>query len=602
MCNQHRAWRLTMRQTAFYAVLPVLLSCVRARGQLADVVGGGLVNPDSFMRLVRLRQLLADPVQSHVVMRDGSGLGTVIHWSHLIDSLICLAATPLTLFIPLHDALHVVAVLFGPLSMAAAGVAIAWAAAPFVDRGWLWLAPVGLVAAQAVVTYGIPGVVHHHVPAVVVAIMTAGWAGRICLGGGLRHGGWRLGGWAAVGIWLTPETLVTSMMAFGTVWVAWIVVPHGRRIAMSVRDTGVTFLAVVALAWLVDPPHGGYTIETADRLSIVFVALGAALAAIGAVVLLTDEITDRPAQRLAVTGCAAIMILATWTALFPCLSQVTRSLMGAEEWQAMLGDVSEMQPLTTLSEWLGHALSGSIATALAAWIAWRRSDAVLWFVALCAAALVVLGWMQVRFAAYPETLAAAMLPVGLTLLSRHAVQWPALRQAAVRMALVAAFLLGPLAGHLPGITSPARAAQAEVRKCTLSKGVALLEGVPPQVVLTDVNDAPELLYRTGMRTVGSLYHRNPAGFMRLRSAWRTQANGAVPAAFTVANVGLVLFCPQPVRSPLLRGAPDDTVMDRLARNDPPAWLLRLRHDAASGYTLFKVQPRLVTSQTSGGPL
>ena len=49
-----------------------------------------------------------------------------------------------------------------------------------------------------------------------------------------------------------------------------------------------------------------------------------------------------------------------------------------------------------------------------------------------------------------------------------------------------------------------------------------------QVVLTDVNKSPELQYRSEIVTVGSLYHRNPAGFMRLRAAWRSQDAEAVP--------------------------------------------------------------------------
>lgn len=64
-------------------------------------------------------------------------------------------AIPFLPFTAPDTALHLAAALVGPLSTAGLAVAIAWAAAPFADRAWLWLAPAMIGLAPAVASYGV---------------------------------------------------------------------------------------------------------------------------------------------------------------------------------------------------------------------------------------------------------------------------------------------------------------------------------------------------------------------------------------------------------------------------------------------------------------
>jgi hypothetical protein len=64
---------------------------------------GEVISPDSFMRLVRLRDIVAAHRPLHDVARDASGNGTVLHWSHLLDSFLLVLAAPLGLFLPGHS-------------------------------------------------------------------------------------------------------------------------------------------------------------------------------------------------------------------------------------------------------------------------------------------------------------------------------------------------------------------------------------------------------------------------------------------------------------------------------------------------------------------
>jgi hypothetical protein len=82
------------------------------------------------MRLARLDDRLAAHAPIDVVARDGSGAGTVLYWSHLLDTLLLVLAAPVPPFLGEHEALRWAGVLLGPLSAGLLGMALAWAAAP----------------------------------------------------------------------------------------------------------------------------------------------------------------------------------------------------------------------------------------------------------------------------------------------------------------------------------------------------------------------------------------------------------------------------------------------------------------------------------------
>jgi hypothetical protein len=51
-----------------------------------------------------------------------------------------------------------------------------------------------------------------------------------------------------------------------------------------------------------------------------------------------------------------------------------------------------------------------------------------------------------------------------------------------------------------------------------------------------------LLYRTRILTVGSLYHRNAAAYMRLRDAWRAEPGDTEPEAVRATRARFLLAC------------------------------------------------------------
>src|SRR5690348_252256 len=104
-------------EAAAYFLLAVMLDLVLGLRAPGNVLAGSLLNPDSYMRMVRLRDMLAQHALLDVVPRDGSGDGTLLPWSHLLDALILLLSVPLRAVMSGSQALHGAALALGPIGV-----------------------------------------------------------------------------------------------------------------------------------------------------------------------------------------------------------------------------------------------------------------------------------------------------------------------------------------------------------------------------------------------------------------------------------------------------------------------------------------------------
>ena len=110
-----------------------------------------------------------------------------------------------------------------------------------------------------------------------------------------------------------------------------------------------------------------------------------------------------------------------------------------------------------------------------------------------------------------------------------------------------------------------------------------------QVILADVNDTPEILYRTGLLAVGSLYHSDPEAFLRLRAAWRSSTDGLLPPETVRAtHASLVLFCRNAGHSFIVRDLPRHTLWNWLSRNETPIWLRKVAESQEFGLDSYKI--------------
>jgi hypothetical protein len=575
---------LSLFDAAVYFLVGALLDIVIGLPRLGDVLHGSLLNPDSYMRIVRLREILAQHRLVYVVARDNSGNGTVLAWSHLLDGLILTLAAPLGLFMSEAQAVEWVAIALGPISVGLLCAALVWAVSPIADRQWRWTAPVLAATSLFVAGYGLPGVVHHHVLIAFTIVMSAGWAGRAGYQGATA--GWHMGLWSAVGLWLTPETMPFTLLAYGAVGLAWLWRADQRNYGMALRGAGNGFLLLIATALAIDPPYGGYGDAEVDRLSLVYLVLAAAVCAIGWTLWQLDRLGLSPARRRALGLLAGLCAIGAWIASFPGVVKGPSGLMDAARAQAFFGILSEMQPISTLHDAWADLLDGALAILVAAAIAIRARSPVWAYGALAGVLMLALGASHLRFVTYSIAFAAAMLPVAATYCDRLFER----RAAILRLALLAAFFIGPRAADaLGGSAPPAVAAgAAPLGDCRTQAAVGMLRPYAGKIVMADINDTPELLYRTGVLTVGSAYLPDVASFMRLRDAWRSPPSTDVPETVRTTHAALLLFCPGAGRSRLVADLPPATLWDRLNRNDVPRWLVKLAEEKSSGYALYRL--------------
>ncbi len=581
--------RLGRQELAWSALLPATLAVALNAKLLPAVLAGGLVNPDSYMRLVRLRETVQAGHPIDIVANDSSGGGTLLHWSHLLDSVLCLLAVPFRLFLAPDAALHAAALLFGPLCMAALGVAVAWAAAPFSSPRYRWLGATLAALSPAVGCYAVMGVVHHHAPAVLVTVMAAGWAARLIARHANPQDGLALGAWAGLGIWLTPESAPLTLLSFGALWLVWVSDRRRGDLAAAIRCTGVGFLFTVAAAFVVDPPYGGYAVVVVDRVSIIFVALAVALAVVAFGTILVDRLDQllrlSLPGRIATAAASGSLCLAVWIAAFPMILHGSAALLSPADWHAMFDSIVEMKPISSLGDAVRYLLTGTLAALLLAGLALRHRSLPLAYAALCAVGLLLLARSHIRFAAYPAATAAVLLPVAIDTLERLIPSAQESGRALTRVAGILLFLLVPYGVDLFGT---AQAADRIHRSCDEQDLPALLAPYAGQVVLSDVNLTPALLYRTPVRTVGSLYHRNVPGFIRLRTAWRSLPSADEPDAVKATGASLILVCPSEARSAIVGDLPRTTLLDRLMRHDVPSWLEPVATNPHAGFVLYRV--------------
>lgn len=533
---------------------------------MGDLLHGTLLNPDSAMRLVRLDAVLAAHAPLHAVARDG--YGTVLHWSHLLDSMLLLMAWPFASLLGWHQGLAVIAPMVGPLSMAALGAALAWAGAPMTAPQWRPLGALLACLSPAILHYGLPGVVHHHVLIAGVATMSAGHALRIVRGlGRASVQGAALGAWCGVGVWLTPESTPLCLMAIGVVWLCWLQHPT-QTVVRALALMGGSMFIVTGAALLTDPPAGGIFAAEQDRLSLVFLCLAAGLMVAGIA----------PAWGLSrkLSVVLAGVLAAAWIVAFPMVLDGTAGLMPFDISQIFLSDILEMRPISSLSQAVATLAAAAIATAWLVVRSLRHRSLLGLYVGACSIALMVAGAVHIRFGTYPALFAAGVLPIAVS----------AFGAAGPRMFILLAALLLPRAGDFAVVA--ASAPLSAFRTCDLRGIARLLVPFAGRIVLAHVNDTPDLLWQTGIRTVGSLYHRSPDGFLRLRAAWQSEAGTVVPPAVRATGADFVLVCPGAALPGFIAAGQTHSLAQTLGNGEVPSWLHYVGIAEPGGMILYAV--------------
>ena len=326
------------RRLFAYFALGTALTLLATSFMIGPVLHGELFNPDSYMRLARIHDMLAQGRVLDTVAADGSGSGTVLHWTHLLDGLLLALSLPLRPFLGSEAALFWAAALFGPLSVGVLAACAAWAVAPLADAGFLFLTPVAIALSHGTMNYGMLGEAHHHILVLADAVLIAGWAGRAAVGN--AGAGWYLGLWSALGIWLTPETMPAILMGYGAVGIAWLSGKARPAPGNALARAEIAFSALIVVELLLDPPSSGYFAAEIDRLSAVWFALGLVVLAIGLGLYALDRLQLGGVARAAAGLALTLGALGLWLALYPKVLAGTDGLMTPEQTVAFISSGS----------------------------------------------------------------------------------------------------------------------------------------------------------------------------------------------------------------------------------------------------------------------
>ncbi|MDE2006200.1 MAG: hypothetical protein KGI51_06520 [Rhodospirillales bacterium] len=582
----------------FYAACFLIAAAMQliASGGYTHVWQGGLVDPDSYMRLVRIAQGLKLGHLTNMVRRDDSGAPLLIEWSRLFDAAIVALAAPFAPVFGWHAALRWAGIATAPLAAGWLGAGLAFAAAPLAERRFLLAAPILAPLLPGIHGFETLGMIHYHIAMLAAAAVALGWTLRAANGG--ARAGIAAGLAAGIAFWVMPETMPFVLLGFVALGWAWFFRPLGRTLAA----VGAALVVTTALGLWIDPPHGGIWVASLDRLSIVYVALALAVAAAGGWLAWLDRRALPAAWRRGLGAVGALLCFAVWLAFWPDVARGPFALLPADQLHLFFGGMTETQPPAGLGKAalvLGPGIAGLLIAAVFAWRARRDPlPAGVWTISSLGQALGVgLSARMIIFQMFPTGFAAALLPVALSRASAHFAARPQ-RAAAARIGLVGLVLALP---YLIAIVA-LRAAEKKPPphadpSCALRHIATLLAPAAGQVVLSDVNAVPELLYRTDIIGVGSLYQHGVDGFLRARAAWRAASAGpAPPAAFTATGARFVLFCPTWNSVPgIVAGAGSGSLWFLLRAGRIPPWLHLIGTQAASGYRLYRLVPARAAS-------
>ena len=271
-------------------------------------------------------------------------------------------------------------------------------------------------------------------------------------------------------------------------------------------------------------------------------------------------------------------VMLGWIALFPKVAMGPYGVMDAAQRRMFFGAIMETQPARSPGDFIRFLLPGLVAMLYLGWrAAYGGRQTWLWgYATACAAVALLLGMKFVLFVEFSAGLAAGLLPVMLADISARLKAIPA-AAAAARLALIFVFLL---ATRTPLLHKAKAEALPPSPSCDLLHIGPMLAPFAGKVVLADVSATPELLYRTGILTVGSLYQHGVPGFLRARAAWRSVPGAKAPPELAAAQARLILFCPAPGRYALVADLPPDTLWDALDHNRIPGWLKLRAEDGA----------------------
>lgn len=578
-----------------------------------------LLDTDSYTRLLRVEQLWQGTGWwDNLVMRMGAPDGMPLHWTRPLDLLILgPAMIAAALGVTKAQALWWSGMLICPLLHGFACLLAVWAARALWSREVSWFAAIVMLAQPIVLAYGGVGRADHHVLILLFAVVAIGAALRAVFDPDRHAMAWLAGLAGALGVWTGPEALlvvVPVLAAFGLLFVAGrgegaVLAAQGLRIAIG-------FTAGIGLALLIDvAPSHWLTVEH-DRVSIVHLALGVAIAFVFAGCILADRLMPhrratlaRSWTRRAVAGAVlSLVAVAALAALFPGFEKASLAFSDPAM-QAVIGRVKEMQPfdLRRGGGWLDIASQVGGITLVAIYLPvalWRApagpARRALLLLAVTGVMTLVAGLQFRRFIVEFAAL-GAVASVGLLASAARALEGlrPLPRVAGLVLVTLGITLGLPVAGSMLKAREPEKVAECDPSVLIAAlddlRSPALRGAADPILLSDDINGGPRIAYETAFRTVAGPYHRGSAALRDSIAVFSETDPEAIQAILRRRQIDYIAVCLTGAGGILRQFQPGE-LGQGLAAGKVPNYLeiVTIRPDLGQSLGLFRVRSPIET--------
>ncbi|MFQ6017097.1 MAG: hypothetical protein ACE5KF_02785 [Kiloniellaceae bacterium] len=584
---------------------------------VAPVLDGILLDPDGYLRLVRVRNLWQtgawfDPV----LARIGPPEGFVPHWTRPFDVLLIAGAWLLRPLAGFETGLYWWGVLISPVLQILSLLALVWTAAPVLPRRWLWLLAFLFVAQPGVFAVFMIGRPDHHGLLGLLFIVSVGLTIRLLSQPDRVGNAVRAGLVAALALWVSVESLVVAVLSIAALGLYWLL--GDRRLARSLFVHAGTLFAAVAVALLAERGWGGWNEGEYDRISVAHLTLFSVNLVFWAGVFLLERRGVVPAGLARRAGWSALAAagagIVLWV-LYPGF--LSDPLSGWDDLYRTthLVQVQEMQPVLAFAgaaegSWLNRVAMPiywlGIAVPAVPWLVYRifaspAPERRIWvFLGLGAGVFLPLAAAQLRWASYPEILLLlAYAGLGGAVLDRLAMRLPEKWLGLARPLLVAALCVWVfLPAAMSKAAGVAESSMATTAQCPIKPLAGFLSdpaglGAAPKRVLALVEFGPELLYRTPHAVLAIPNHRFQPGYAASYRIMTAQDYALSAALLREFAVDLIVVCPGAVEDRFYESeAGGRSFHQALSRGAQPAFLepVPLPGGLSGSFKVFALRP------------
>jgi hypothetical protein len=596
---------------AFSVLALVQIGVVLSGNWLVLGPDGLLAGPDSYMRLLRVEiWMQAGGWRDTGFPLSNAPYGENLHWTRPFDVLLWLGSRPLGLVMGLREGLFLWGVAISPVLQGLTVVALSWATRPILSsRAFVFLVLLFSIQPAVRAVFGVARPDHHALLALLFAV---GFA--LVLRGFAGPGRSRLfgaaGAVAGLAIWVSIEGAAPALVATGVLGCLWL--RHGGWYLHGLGWYLAGSIVALSLALPLERPTSELLAVEFDRLSIVHWSLLASALGAVAVVAGLCAIAKRRVEawrvggwnwraRLAGAAFIGATPLALALTLFPRFFGGPFADVDPLLNTIWLKHIDEVRPMSgaDMAFFLGPVAMGAAYLCWSSWsrlwgcrqdmarIEWARAewDAVIYTLALLVM-FTPLAVYQVRWSIYPSIVAMAPWVLFLRAAFGYDGAWRIRGGAGdsmripLRVPFFLAVLSAPVAAGAAGLaltvgfpnsTSDESAACPWLRIAPVLRELKTANGEPP-ILFGFIHQGPEMMYRTGLRVVGTPYHRNAQGILDTHAVLTATDPEDARRILRARGVGYLIFCRDSGESRFFRAMKADTFYRRIYERRAPKWL------------------------------